>query len=537
MRVLYVEDDGTVAKSVQLMLESEGHDCDATDSGKRAIELAKRGRYDIILLDIMLPDIDGYEVIKRLRAAGVRTPFLIQTGLVGDGYQQEGLSLGVSQYLVKPFNKKELIERIEGVVSSARHKPAVDPAVEQALEDSAREHADERRRHRRFETALPAKILHNDGIDCVILNMSYGGAAIQLPGANTVCPPVFDLQVAFGSKFRCKVCWRFQDKIGVKGEAGWSEQIMAARSRAAAPAAASADAAPPTAADREDLPLSYAPRAPAAEPRAQAPASTGRDQDTPLPDILGLAEEPAAATDRVAKPVPAAVVDHAAEPVPAPQAEQVAQPGPAVVEEPIFEPEPAAQVEQIAEPEPAAQVEQIAEPETAAKAEEIAEPVPAVAEEQIAEPEPAAMEERTAEPTAAPQQDEQPEQQAFVVDAGVRLVAETLECGELLVKGRLEASVRAERLWVAPGGQVVGSAEVGTADVAGRFEGTLNVAGRLVIDAAGCVSGRAQYREILIEPGGEISGEFQKLSANGAAEPANPAKQQPVAGPVAATGR
>ena len=69
MRVLYVEDDGTVAKSVQLMLESEGHDCDATDSGKRAIELAKRGRYDIILLDIMLPDIDGYEVIKRLRAA------------------------------------------------------------------------------------------------------------------------------------------------------------------------------------------------------------------------------------------------------------------------------------------------------------------------------------------------------------------------------------------------------------------------------------------------------------------------------------
>ena len=296
MRILYVEDDASVVQTVQLMLETEGHSCDATDSGKRAVELAKSGSYDIILLDIMLPDIDGYEVIKRLRASGVRTPILIQTGLVGDGIRHDGLSLGVSQYLVKPFNKAELIERIEGIVSGAGRKPWPEPSVQPAAEDSLQDHSDERRQHRRFGTTLPAKILHNDGIDCMILNMSYGGAAIQLPRADTNCPAVFDLQIAFGTKFRCKVCWRFQDKIGVKGEADWSEQIMAARSRAAAPAAASADAAPPTAADREDLPLSYAPRAPAAEPRAQAPASTGRDQDTPLPDIQGLAEEPAAAT-------------------------------------------------------------------------------------------------------------------------------------------------------------------------------------------------------------------------------------------------
>ncbi len=84
---------------------------------------------------------------------------------------------------------------------------------------------------------------------------------------------------------------------------------------------------------------------------------------------------------------------------------------------------------------------------------------------------------------------------------------------------------------------MIGSAEVGSADVAGRFEGTLSVAGRLVIDAAGSVSGRTRYDEIVIEPGGQIVGKIQSTAANGATGPADQPAQRPVAVPVAAAGR
>ena len=82
MQVLYVEDDKLMAKNVELILQKEGHFCHTADRGERAVELAKRNAYDIIILDIMLPDFDGYEVIERLRASGIDTPYLIQSGLV-----------------------------------------------------------------------------------------------------------------------------------------------------------------------------------------------------------------------------------------------------------------------------------------------------------------------------------------------------------------------------------------------------------------------------------------------------------------------
>ena len=101
MRVLLVEDDSTVAKSIQLMLQSDGYIVDSTDLGEDGLEIGKLYDYDIIILDLMLPDIDGYEVLRRLRAARVTTPILILSGLgeldqlhrVGDlGFQlQHGL--------------------------------------------------------------------------------------------------------------------------------------------------------------------------------------------------------------------------------------------------------------------------------------------------------------------------------------------------------------------------------------------------------------------------------------------------------------
>lgn len=77
MRVLLVEDDSSTAKSIELMLQSEGYIVDSTDLGEDGLEIGKLYDYDIIILDLMLPDIDGYEVLRRLRAARVTTPILI----------------------------------------------------------------------------------------------------------------------------------------------------------------------------------------------------------------------------------------------------------------------------------------------------------------------------------------------------------------------------------------------------------------------------------------------------------------------------
>ncbi len=82
MRVLQIEDDAKTAQTVAMILKSEGHDCDTADCGKRALELAGCTEYDLILLDIGLPDIDGYEVLNRLRGAGVTTMVIIQSGLI-----------------------------------------------------------------------------------------------------------------------------------------------------------------------------------------------------------------------------------------------------------------------------------------------------------------------------------------------------------------------------------------------------------------------------------------------------------------------
>jgi two-component system cell cycle response regulator CtrA len=120
MRVLLIEDDTTVAQSVQLMLKSEGFVVDATDMGEDGLEIGKLYDYDIILLDLMLPDIEGYEVLRRLRAARVNTPILILSGLGELDNKIKGLGFGADDYLTKPFDKRELIARIQAIVRRSR---------------------------------------------------------------------------------------------------------------------------------------------------------------------------------------------------------------------------------------------------------------------------------------------------------------------------------------------------------------------------------------------------------------------------------
>jgi two-component system, cell cycle response regulator CtrA len=116
MRVLLVEDDSSTAKSIELMLKSEGYIIDATDLGEDGLDLGKIYDYDIIILDLMLPDMDGYDVLKSLRDSKITTPILILSGLTELDNKIKGLGYGADDYLTKPFDKRELIARIQAIV-------------------------------------------------------------------------------------------------------------------------------------------------------------------------------------------------------------------------------------------------------------------------------------------------------------------------------------------------------------------------------------------------------------------------------------
>src|SRR4029078_4634306 len=106
MRVLLVEDDAATAASIELMLKKESFIIDTTDLGEDGLEIGKLYDYDIIILDLMLPDIDGYEVLRRLRAARVRTPILILSGLGELDHKIKGLGFGGDDVLAKPVARR-----------------------------------------------------------------------------------------------------------------------------------------------------------------------------------------------------------------------------------------------------------------------------------------------------------------------------------------------------------------------------------------------------------------------------------------------
>lgn len=120
MRVLLVEDDSSVAKNIELMLKGENYVVDVADLGEDGLDLGKVYEYDIIILDLMLPDMDGYEVLKQFRAAKVETPILILSGLDQLDNKIKGLGFGADDYLTKPFEKRELLARIQAIVRRSK---------------------------------------------------------------------------------------------------------------------------------------------------------------------------------------------------------------------------------------------------------------------------------------------------------------------------------------------------------------------------------------------------------------------------------
>jgi two-component system cell cycle response regulator CtrA len=116
MRVLLIEDDSATAQFIELMLRSEGFNVYATDLGTEGTDLGKLYDYEIILLDLNLPDMSGYEVLRTLRIGKIKTPILILSGLSETEDKVKSLGLGADDYMTKPFHKDELVARIHAIV-------------------------------------------------------------------------------------------------------------------------------------------------------------------------------------------------------------------------------------------------------------------------------------------------------------------------------------------------------------------------------------------------------------------------------------
>jgi two-component system cell cycle response regulator CtrA len=123
MRILLIEGDGATAQSIELMLKSEKVNVYTTDLGAEGVDLGKLYDYDIILLDLNLPDMSGFEVLRSLRTAKVNTPILILSGSSEIADKVRGLGFGADDYMTKPFHKAELVARIQAIARRSQARP------------------------------------------------------------------------------------------------------------------------------------------------------------------------------------------------------------------------------------------------------------------------------------------------------------------------------------------------------------------------------------------------------------------------------
>ncbi len=120
MRVLLIEDEPSTAKAIELMLAAEGFNTYTTDLGEEGLDLGRLYDYDIILLDLNLPDMHGYDVLKKLRVAKVQTPVMILSGMAEIDSKIRSFGFGADDYVTKPFHRDELIARIHAVVRRSK---------------------------------------------------------------------------------------------------------------------------------------------------------------------------------------------------------------------------------------------------------------------------------------------------------------------------------------------------------------------------------------------------------------------------------
>ncbi|WP_323097404.1 response regulator transcription factor [Intrasporangium sp. YIM S08009] len=149
MRILLVEDERPLAEVIRRGLSREGFVVDVHHDGQDGLWAATESAYDAIVLDIMLPELNGYEVIERLRDAGVWTPTLMLTAVDGEHDQAEAFNLGADDYLTKPFSFVVLVARLRALIRrGAPERPVVLTAGSLSLDPA-------RRRVRRGDTEIP----------------------------------------------------------------------------------------------------------------------------------------------------------------------------------------------------------------------------------------------------------------------------------------------------------------------------------------------------------------------------------------------
>ena len=120
MRILLVEDDPTTSRSIELMLTHANLNVYCTDLGEEGIDLAKLYDYDLILLDLNLPDMSGHDVLRQLRMSKIDTPILILTGTDDTESKLKGFGFGADDYMTKPFHREELVARIHAIIRRSK---------------------------------------------------------------------------------------------------------------------------------------------------------------------------------------------------------------------------------------------------------------------------------------------------------------------------------------------------------------------------------------------------------------------------------
>ncbi len=120
MRILLIEDDPATSRSIELMLTHANLNVYCTDLGEEGVDLAKLYDYDLILLDLNLPDMNGHEVLRQLRMARVNTPILILSGADDTENKIKGFGFGADDYLTKPFHREELVARIHAIIRRSK---------------------------------------------------------------------------------------------------------------------------------------------------------------------------------------------------------------------------------------------------------------------------------------------------------------------------------------------------------------------------------------------------------------------------------
>jgi len=120
MRILLVEDDPTTSRSIEMMLGHANLNVYCADLGEDGIDLAKLYDYDLILLDLNLPDMSGHEVLRQLRLARIDTPILILSGADDTDSKLKGFGFGADDYLSKPFHREELVARIHAIIRRSK---------------------------------------------------------------------------------------------------------------------------------------------------------------------------------------------------------------------------------------------------------------------------------------------------------------------------------------------------------------------------------------------------------------------------------